>query len=116
MKKKILFISCLAFLINYLSLFIPRTATVTRLDVMECEKSCDVIAGGFPLPYVIDGNTSPIGSISKNPLIIIFTNVDSFILTNFFINYLFWLIVIVLFFRKTKENINEKTTKDITID
>ena len=71
---------------------------------MGCEKLCTVVAGGFPLPYLIDGYNSPIGTISKNPLIIFFTNTDTFLLKNYILDYIFWFFIIymILNFIKNK--------------
>lgn len=63
---------------------------------MGCEKVCQISAGGFPIPYVIDGYTSPTGSISQNPLILIFTDTDIFLVNFFLIDYFFWLIIILV--------------------
>ncbi len=94
MIKRIIFFTFFSFIITYLTLLIPREVTVTRADILGCEKSCQIVAAGFPMPYLIDGYTSPIGSISINPLIIIFTKTDVFSTENFFINLIVWYILL----------------------
>jgi hypothetical protein len=94
MIKRIVFFTFFSFIVTYLTLLIPREVTVTRADILGCEKSCQIVAAGFPIPYLIDGYTSPIGSISMNPLIIIFTKTDVFSIKSFFINFIFWYITL----------------------
>lgn len=53
----------------------------------------EVIAGGFPLQFLIDGETSPVGSITINPLFI-FIGIDQFVILNFFIDYVFWISIL----------------------
>jgi len=96
MKKLIFYSLSLALLTTYSSLFIPRAIEVTRSNVMGCEKVCEVTSGGFPVPYIIDGYTSPTGSISQNPLILLFTNTDVFLIKYFLIDYFFWFIMILI--------------------
>lgn len=98
--KRIVFTIFLSFFITYLTLFIPREITVTRSNVLDCEKSCEIAAAGFPIPYLVDGYTSPIGSISTNPIIILFTKTDIFFLGSFITNLLFWCIVTYLLLYK----------------
>lgn len=94
MIKKIIFISFFSLIITYLTLLIPREVSVTRADILGCEKSCQIVAAGFPMPYLIDGYTSPVGSISMNPLLIFFTNTDIISIQNFFINLISWYIIL----------------------
>lgn len=78
---------------------------VNRPDIMGCESICSIVGGGFPFPYIIDGYTSPIGTISKNPFIIIFTRTDIFLLKNYIFDYIFWLVIVYIvfsFFKKMK--------------
>ena len=98
MTRKIVLILLLTITTTYLTLFIPRTANATRLNIMGCEKSCEIVAAGFPLPYLYDGYTSPIGSLSLNPFIILLTNIDIFSILNFSINLLFWFTFFFLFY------------------
>lgn len=104
MKKNLYFSFLSSFFITYISLFIPRAVDINRPDIMGCEKLCTVVAGGFPLPYLIDGYNSPIGTISKNPLIILFTNTDTFLIENYILDYIFWFFImyILLNFVKNK--------------
>ena len=94
MIKRIVLMSFFSFLITYLTLLIPREVTVTRADILGCEKSCQIVAAGFPIPYLIDGYTSPIGSISINPLMILLTKTDIFSVKNFSFNFIFWYIIL----------------------
>ena len=55
MIKRIIFFTFFSFIITYLTLLIPREVTVTRADILGCEKSCQIVAAGFPMPYLIDG-------------------------------------------------------------
>lgn len=83
-------ISFLALILTFCSLFVDTETQVTRHDLMGCEESCLVAAAGFPKPFVLDGYVSPIGSISKDPLSILFLREDEFSLKNFLISYFFW--------------------------
>ena len=101
--KKILYFNFLAIILTYVSLLYQKNILVARIVVDKLEK-VEVIAGGFPLQFLIDGETSPVGSISINPLFI-FIGMDQFVFLNFFIDYLFWLVCLLgcyLFLRKTK--------------
>jgi len=100
MIKRIIFNIFFSFFITYLTLFIPREVTVTRTNVLGCETSCEIVAAGFPMPYLVDGYTSPVGSISQNPLIVILTNTDIFSREYFFINIAFWYIIFYILFSK----------------
>lgn len=47
------------------SSLIPARVNATFPDVMGCEHSCTVPAGGWPLPYLIDyPGISPVNSVS----------------------------------------------------
>lgn len=101
--KKILYFNFLAIILTYVSLLYQKNILVARIVVDKLEK-VEVIAGGFPLQFLIDGETSPVGSISINPLFI-FIGMDQFVFLNFFIDYLFWLMCLLVgyaFFRKIK--------------
>lgn len=101
--KKILYFNFLAIILTYVSLLYQKNILVARIVVDKLEK-VEVIAGGFPLQFLIDGETSPVGSISINPLFI-FIGMDQFVFLNFFIDYLFWLVCLLvcyLFLGKTK--------------
>ncbi|AVI39277.1 hypothetical protein CSB68_4152 (plasmid) [Acinetobacter baumannii] len=67
--KKILYFNFLAIILTYVSLLYQKNILVARIVVDKLEK-VEVIAGGFPLQFLIDGETSPVGSISINPLFI----------------------------------------------
>jgi|HigsolmetaGSP15D_1036245.scaffolds.fasta_scaffold07710_1 hypothetical protein len=92
-----------SFFVTYLTLFLPQEITVSRPSVLGCEKSCEVAAAGLPLPYLIDGYTSPIGSISKNPLMIILTKTDIFSMSNYLIDLFFWSVIIYFLLYKSRK-------------
>ncbi len=60
--KKILYFNFLAIILTYVSLLYQKNILVARIVVDKLEK-VEVIAGGFPLQFLIDGETSPVGSI-----------------------------------------------------
>jgi hypothetical protein len=83
---------------NYCDLYIfalSKNILVDRIVVDKLGK-VEVIAGGFPLLFLIDGETSPVGSISINP-VFIFIGMDQFVFLNFFVDYLFWISVLFVF-------------------
>jgi hypothetical protein len=98
--EKILYFNFLAFILTYLSLFYQKNILVDRIIVDKLGK-VEVIAGGFPLQFLIDGETSPVGSISMNPLFI-FIGMDQFIVLNFFVDYLFWIIFLLALYMIVK--------------
>lgn len=85
--KKFLYFNFLAIILTYVSLLYQKNILVDRI-VVDKLGEVEVIAGGFPLQFLIDGETSPVGSISINPLFI-FIGMDQFVFLNFFIDYLF---------------------------
>lgn len=87
--KKIIYFNCLALILTYISLFYQKYILIDRIAVDKLEK-VEVIAGGFPLQFLADGETSPGGSISIDPLSII-VGLDQFIFLDFIFDYLFWL-------------------------
>ena len=89
-------IALIALLLTYLSLLIPAKVNVVRVGSMDCEQGCQVVAAGFPKPYVVDGIISPVGSVSMNPLDLFLAPLDEFILVNFLISYVFWLAITLL--------------------
>ncbi len=93
--KKFLYFNCLSFIFTYVSLFYQKYILVDRIVVDKLGK-VKVIGGGFPLQFLIDGETSPVGSISINPLFI-FIGMDQFVFLNFFIDYLFWISILFAF-------------------
>ena len=80
-----------ALVLTYLSLLVPAQTQVMRPEIMGCEQGCQVAAAGFPMPYVVDGVISPVGSVSMNPFDLLFIHLDEFVLINFVISYIFWL-------------------------
>lgn len=97
---KILYFNCLEIILTYMSLLYQKYILVDRIVVDKLEK-IEVIAGGFPLQFLIDGETSPAGSISIDP-ISIFIGMDQFVFFNFFIDYLFWIIFLFTFYMIVK--------------
>lgn len=97
---KILYFNCLAIILTYMSLLYQKYILVNRIVVDKLEK-IEVIAGGFPLQFLIDGEISPAGSISIDP-ISIFIGMDQFVFFNFFIDYLFWIIFLFTFYMIVK--------------
>ena len=89
-------IALVALLLTYLSLLIPAKVTVVRAGSMDCEQGCQVVAAGFPKPYLVDGIISPVGSVSMNPLDLFLAPLDDFILVNFLMSYVFWLAIALL--------------------
>lgn len=99
--KKILYFNCLAIILTYISLLYQKYILVDRIVVDKLGK-VEVIAGGFPLQFLIDGETSPVGSISIDP-VFIFIGMDQFIFINFFIDYLFWISILFAFYMVVKK-------------
>ncbi|TEU24180.1 hypothetical protein [Alkanindiges illinoisensis] len=91
--KKIKFIRWMlvALILTYLSLLVPAQAQVVRPEIMGCEQGCPVVAAGFPMPFLVDGVISPVGSVSINPLVVLFVHLDEFVPSSFAVSYLFWL-------------------------
>ena len=89
-------IALIALLLTYLSLLIPAKVNVVRVGSMDCEQGCQVVAAGFPKPYLVDAIISPVGSVSMNPIDLFLAPLDEFILVNFLISYVFWLAVTVI--------------------
>ena len=101
--KKIIYFNCLAFAFTYISLFYQKYILIDRIVVDRLGK-VEVIGGGFPLQFLVDGEISPGGSIALDPLNIIL-GIDQFIFLYFILDYLFWivcLLVCYLFLRKIK--------------
>ena len=80
-----------ALVLTYLSLLVPAQVHISRAGTMDCEQGCQVAAAGFPVPYVVDGIISPVGSVSMDPFNLLFIHLDEFVLINFVISYIFWL-------------------------
>jgi len=66
--KKFLYFNFLVIILTYVSLLYQKNILVDRI-VVDKLGEVEVIAGGFPLQFLIDGETSPVGSISINPLL-----------------------------------------------
>lgn len=79
-----------------MSLLYQKYILVDRIVVDKLEK-VKFIAGGFPLQFLIDGETSPVGSISIDPIFILI-GMDQFVFLNFFIDYLLWISVLFTFY------------------
>ncbi|AZB90216.1 hypothetical protein DKE41_004510 [Acinetobacter pittii] len=99
--KKILYFNCLVIILTYISLLYQKYILVDRIVVDKLEK-IEVIAGGFPLQFLIDGETSPAGSISIDPVFILI-GMDQFVFLNFFIDYLFLISVLFTFYMVFKK-------------
>lgn len=98
--RKLLYFNFLAIILTYISLLYQKYILVERIVVDKLEK-IEVIAGGFPLQFLIDGETSPAGSINIDP-VFIFIGMDQFVFLNFFIDYLFWISVLFTFYMVVK--------------
>ncbi|MEG1707877.1 MAG: hypothetical protein RR285_04130 [Acinetobacter sp.] len=94
--KKILYFNFLSFTITYISLIYQRYIFVDRIVVDKLEK-VEVIAGGFPLQFLVDGYISPVGSIGIDPLSLI-VGLDQFIFLYFIFDYFFWLSAVLAFY------------------
>ena len=94
--KNFLYFNCLSFIFTYLSLFYQKYILVERTGIDEVAK-VKVIAGGFPLQFLVDGEISPGGSIALDPLNIII-GIDQFIFLYFIFDYLFWISVLFAFY------------------
>ena len=94
--KKFLYFNCLSFIFTYLSLFYQKYILVDRIVVDKLGK-VEVIAGGFPLQFLVDGEVSPGGSIALDPLNIII-GIDQFIFLYFIFDYLFWISILFAFY------------------
>lgn len=58
-----------AFLLSYLSLFVPGTVTNICGDVGDGPIYCPVLAYGLPLPFLADNpGVSPGNTVSRNPI------------------------------------------------
>ena len=65
LASKVVVVLVLAVGVTLASSGISRTVSATVPGIMGCEKSCQVAAAGWPLPYVIDyPGLSPVGSAS----------------------------------------------------
>lgn len=84
-----------ALMLTYLSLLIPAKVTVVRAGSMDCEQGCQVVAAGFPKPYLVDGIISPVGSVSINPFNLFLAPLDIFVLNGFLMSYVFWLAITI---------------------
>lgn len=94
-----LIIVLVALILTYVSLLIPAQTQVVRPEVMDCEQGCPVVAAGFPMPFLVDGVFSPVGSVSINPFNILFIHLDEFVFINFIISYIFWLVLTLIAFK-----------------
>jgi hypothetical protein len=55
MKKfHVLILGCLAILLTLSSSIVPGERTEHYADVLSCVPKCQVVAAGFPLPYIAD--------------------------------------------------------------
>lgn len=64
-KWKIAGISVIAAVTTIVSSAVPGTVFARYPDIMGCEQSCSVVAGGWPFPYLVDyPGISPAGSVS----------------------------------------------------
>lgn len=95
-KRRVIKWMLSALLLTYLSLLIPAKVTRVRVGSMDCEQGCQVVAAGFPKPYLVDGIISPVGSVSMNPIDLFLAPLDEFILVNFLISYVFWFAITVI--------------------
>ena len=61
--RHVLFAAAIAGVLTLGSSFIPRTVSAQYDDIMGCEQSCQVAAGGWPFAYAVDyPGLSPLGS------------------------------------------------------
>lgn len=88
-----------ALVLTCLTLLVPTQTRIVRPDIMGCAQGCPVAAAGFPLPFLVDGVVSPVGTISINPFDILFIHLDEFVLINFVVSYLFWLALTIIAFK-----------------
>jgi len=64
-RWKILLVPVLAAVATLASSAIPRMVSAAYPDIMGCAQACQVPAGGWPFPYVVDyPGLSPVGSAS----------------------------------------------------
>lgn len=47
-------VAALAVIATLLSSYVPREVSATYGDIMGCEPSCRVVAGGWPFAYLVD--------------------------------------------------------------
>ncbi|GEM_PF-204106 len=99
--KKIIYFNFLAFIFTYISLLYQKYILIDRIVVDKLGK-VKVIARGFPLQFLVDGEISPVGSIAIDPLNIIIGGLDQFIFSYFILDYLFWLSVVVTLYMVLK--------------
>lgn len=93
MIKKIISLNMLALVATYSSLFYQTNIDVERLAVDRIEKD-QVIAGGAPFQFLIDGEISPVGSIGIDPLSLVI-GLDEFHYLYFILDYIFWLLILL---------------------
>ncbi len=61
--RHVLFAAAIAAVLTMASSFFPRTVSAQYDDIMGCEQSCAVAAGGWPFAYAVDyPGLSPVGS------------------------------------------------------
>ncbi|XID75045.1 hypothetical protein ACF3NA_00230 [Alkanindiges sp. WGS2144] len=98
-KNRLLLQLLIALVLTWLSLLVPAEVQVTRPGTLDCEQGCEIIAAGFPKPFIVDGVISPVGSVSMNPLSLFLAPLDEFIWCSFIISYVFWLALTLIAFR-----------------
>ena len=99
MKLKFIKWMLIALVLTGLTLLVPTQTHIVRADIMGCEQGCPVAAAGFPMPFLVDGVVSPVGTISINPFDILFIHLDELVLINFLISYMFWLALTLIAFK-----------------
>lgn len=99
MKLKFIKWMLIALVLTGLTLLVPTQTQIVRADTMGCEQGCLVAAAGFPMPFLVDGVVSPVGTISINPFDILFIHLDEFVLINFLVSYMFWLALTLIAFK-----------------
>jgi hypothetical protein len=91
-KRRFILIVFMSIILTYTSLLVPRHTMVVHLGSLDCETPCRVVAAGFPLPFLVDGVISPIGSVSMDPLVLL-TGIDDINVLALLISWIFWLIL-----------------------
>ena len=84
-----------AFLLTYLSLFVPGEVTGVCGDVGDGPVYCSILAYGLPLPFLADNpGISPGNKVSRNPIWIL-SGEDQLLLPQLLLAMLSWLLVVL---------------------
>jgi len=90
--KTVVTVGALAGALTYASLLVPGRA-IAPCGNLGTPMYCDVLAYGFPLPFLADGSfTSPTGSVARDPLSLLI-GMDEVLWRRLWLAVLFWALV-----------------------